>query len=211
MPLIWMAQELAAATGETTARLAEFADAGLLPHRDDGGYDADGLDRINLIHFAEQRGVGVDRLAAAVTAQGDLLGIFEGFSNGEATSYTLAQACTEVGLPEELMCEITQLLAWDPSTIATTEDVDALRLLAQATSAGLDREPLLQLVRVYADLLDRLADAEVRIFHDYVHDRFAPTACPGGSCSARPTRWESPCSPSLNRRCCTSTGVPGRR
>jgi len=33
-------------------------------------------------------------------------------------------------------------------------------------------DALLQLVHVFADAMDRLADAVVRTFHDYVHERF---------------------------------------
>jgi hypothetical protein len=183
----------------------------LLSRGDDGGYDVDALGRVQLIHFAEQRGVGVDQLAAAVTLQGDLLGIFEGFSNGEATPYTLAEAAPEVGLSDELMGEITELLEWDLSTIATSEDVDALRLLAQAVSTGLDREPLLQLVRVYADLLERLADAEVGIFHDYVHERFRADGLSGRELLTATESLKSRYSPLSNLRCGTSTGGPGRR
>jgi adenylate cyclase len=179
MPETWTPEELSTATGESVDRLTAFADAGLLLRVDDGHYDADAWNRIRLIQFARERGVGEDRLAAAVVAQGDLLGIFEGLSVGEPTALTLAQAAEQVGLPDDLMDDITQALGWDASTMATDEDVDALRLLSQAVSTGLDREPLMQLVRVYADLLDRLADAEVRIFHDYVHERFRAAGLSG--------------------------------
>jgi class 3 adenylate cyclase/YHS domain-containing protein len=179
MPLAWTPQDLSLATGEPIDRLAAFADAGLLVRLPDGRFDVDAWNRVQLIQFARQRGVGEDQLADAVGKQGDLLGIFEGLSVGEATTYTLAQAAAEAGLDADLTDEVTQLLGWDQSTIATSEDLDALRLLAQAVSTGLDCEPLLQLLRVYADLLDRLADAEVRIFHDYVHERFRAAGLSG--------------------------------
>jgi adenylate cyclase len=142
-------------------------------------YEGDAFNRMALIRFAREHGVDEGQLAAAVVAQDDLLGIFEGLSVGEATSHTLAEAAKQVGLADDVMADVTQMLGWDASAIAITEDVDALRLLAQAVSTGLEREPLLQLVRVYADLLDRLADAEVRIFHDYVHERFRAAGLSG--------------------------------
>ena len=70
------------------------------------------------------------------------------------------------------MTELIEILGWDVDAMASSEDVGALGLFVQAVSTGLEREPLLQLIRVYADLLDRLADAEVRIFHEYVHEQF---------------------------------------
>jgi len=168
----WTAADLSAATGEPTERLRAFAEAGLLVRRDDGRYEADALNRVRLIRFARDHGVDEDRLAAAVATQGDLLGTFEGLSGAVPTPYTLAQAAAHVGMATDLMAELIELLGWDPETAATSEDFQALEPLVRAVAAGLEREPLLQLVRVYADLLDRLADAEVRIFHDYVHEPF---------------------------------------
>jgi class 3 adenylate cyclase/YHS domain-containing protein len=168
----WTPEGLSAVTGEPIDRLAALADTGLLVRQADGNYDADALNRMRLIRFARDRGAGEDRLAAAVAVQGDLLGIFEGLSSAEPTPHTLVQAAAQAGLPADLMAELTGILGWDATAVATSEDVEALSLLVRAVTTGLDREPLLQLVRVYADLLDRLADAEVRIFHDYVHEQF---------------------------------------
>jgi len=172
MAQAWTATDLSAATGEPIERLRAFADAGLLVRRDDGRYDPDALNRVRLIRFAREHGVDEDRLAAAVTSQGDLLGTFEGLSSAEPTPYTLAQAAAHVGMATDLTAELIELLGWDSDAAATSEDVQALELLVRAVATGLEREPLLQLVRVYADLLDRLADAEVRIFHYYVHEPF---------------------------------------
>jgi adenylate cyclase len=168
----WDPGQLAEAAGESVDRLADYAEAGLLLRQSDGRYDPDALNRLRLIRFAAERGIDETRLAAAVVEQGDLLGIFEGLSSAEPTAYTLDEAAAKVGLDPDLMTDLTDLLGWDRNARATNEDVDAMGLLVQAVATGLEREPLLQLVRVYADVLDRLADAEVRIFHDYVHEQF---------------------------------------
>src|SRR5207253_4955146 len=51
------------------------------------------------------------------------------------------------------------------------EDVQALKTLKVALDAGFPEEALLQLTRVYADALGRVAEAEIRLFHFYVHER----------------------------------------
>jgi len=51
------------------------------------------------------------------------------------------------------------------------EDLDMLRVAGAALQFGLPEEALVQLVRVYADALGRVADAESRLFHFYVHER----------------------------------------
>lgn len=168
----WTPVDLSAATGESVDHLAELADGGLLVRREDGNYDADSLNRVQLIRFVRDRGIDEARLASVVDSQGDLLGVFDGLSTAEPTDMTLQQAGLKAGLSQELMTELIAILGWDADAMASSEDVDALGLFVQAVSTGLEREPLLQLVRVYADLLDRLADAEVRIFHEYVHEQF---------------------------------------
>jgi class 3 adenylate cyclase len=54
----------------------------------------------------------------------------------------------------------------------TTDDIQALRSAKQALDLGLPVPVLLQLLRVFADNMERLAEAENRIFHDHVHERF---------------------------------------
>src|ERR671922_197436 len=52
----------------------------------------------------------------------------------------------------------------------TDEDVDALRYVAAVLAAGFPLVAFLQLVRVYGQALSQVADAEVRLFHLYVHE-----------------------------------------
>jgi adenylate cyclase len=50
------------------------------------------------------------------------------------------------------------------------EDAQLLRYVAAVLSAGLPLVAMLQLVRVYGQAMARVADAEVRLFHLYVHE-----------------------------------------
>ena len=155
----WTPDDLSAATGESIAQLAALAQDGLLVRQAEGLYEADSLNRVRLIRFARERGVDEDQLVAAVSSQGDLLGIFEGLHRGEPTGLTLQEAASEVGLSPTLISELTEVVGWNPSARATTDDVEALTRLNEAVTGGFDTDPLLQLIRVYTDLLDRLADA----------------------------------------------------
>src|SRR4051794_30962870 len=175
----WSSDALAAASGDPTERIALYADLGLLRRAVDGKYDEDSLHRIGLIRFARERGVEEHRLAQAVAEQGDLLSVFDYLSSATPTEWTRMQAASEAGLDAELIAALIELLGWDPHERATDEDIAAFDLLTQALTLGLPREPLLQLVRVYADILDRLADAEVRTFHNYVHEQFRASGLSG--------------------------------
>ena len=52
----------------------------------------------------------------------------------------------------------------------TAEDAVALRLCARVLAAGFPLVAFLQLVRIYVQSIRRIADAEVRLFHLYVHE-----------------------------------------
>jgi adenylate cyclase len=52
----------------------------------------------------------------------------------------------------------------------SSEDVQLLRYVAAVLSAGLPLVAMLQLVRVYGQAMAQVADAEVRLFHLYVHE-----------------------------------------
>ena len=52
----------------------------------------------------------------------------------------------------------------------SAEDLALLRYVAAVLEAGLPLVALLQLVRVYGQAMARVADAEVRLFHMYVHE-----------------------------------------
>ena len=51
------------------------------------------------------------------------------------------------------------------------DDVDTLRSLRTALDGGLPEPSLIELARVYADALRRVAEAEIRLFHFHVHER----------------------------------------
>jgi adenylate cyclase len=52
----------------------------------------------------------------------------------------------------------------------TDDDVQALRYIASVLEAGFPLVAFLQLVRVYGQAMSQIADAEVRLFHIYVHE-----------------------------------------
>ena len=59
------------------------------------------------------------------------------------------------------------------------DDVQLLRYVAAVLAAGLPLVALLQLARVYGQALAQIADAEVRLFHLYVHEPLMRDGVPG--------------------------------
>jgi class 3 adenylate cyclase len=168
----WRLDALATLAGETEDRLRQYADAGLLHRRRDGDLEPDSLHRLRLVQFAHSRGIDDARLAAAIAAQGDLLRIFEEIDPLRDTTANLVDAARQLGLDDALITHLADLLEWGDPANGTESDVAALGTLARALQLGMPRDALLQVVRVFVDATDRLADGVVRTFHDYVHERF---------------------------------------
>ena len=168
----WSLERLAAVSGEPEDRLGRYADAGLLHRQDDGEFEPGSLHRLRLIQFARSRGETDERLVAAAADQGDLLDGFEELTPVSDVVVDLVGAAKELGLDEVLIRELAETLDWDDGATGSESDLATLHVLARALSLGMPRDALMQMVRVFADAMDRLADAEVRTFHDYVHERF---------------------------------------
>ena len=169
----WAPNALAAAAHESTERLTWYSEAGLLMRDPAGGYAPDSLYRLHLIRHARHRGITDAELALATKEQGDLLGIFEDVKAPDTRVYNLDEAAHQAGVPASLLDELVHLLGLeDERDSVGKDDVDALGLLGQALALGIPEDALLLMLRVFADLTERLADAQVRIFHDHVHERF---------------------------------------
>ena len=85
---------------------------------------------------------------------------------------TVDQVAAETGLEPELIERILVILGTPlgRERLLSPQDVQAMRHCARVLAAGFPLVAFLQLVRVYAQSLRRIADAEVRLFHLYVHE-----------------------------------------
>jgi len=61
----------------------------------------------------------------------------------------------------------------------TDDDIQALQYAASVLASGFPLVAFLQLARVYGQALARIADAEVRLFHIYVHEPLIREGLPG--------------------------------
>jgi adenylate cyclase len=86
--------------------------------------------------------------------------------------YTLEDAARESGLEPALIERIYATMGFNAASLEhiSEEDLQLLRYVAAVLDAGLPLVALLQLTRVYGQALAQMADAEVRLFHLYVHE-----------------------------------------
>ncbi len=95
--------------------------------------------------------------------------------------YTLREAAAETGLEPALIQRIRAAvgISTDELKSITEDDLQLLRYVAAVLDAGFPLVALLQLVRVYGQSIAQMADAEVRLFHLYVHEPLIRDGVPG--------------------------------
>lgn len=126
-----------------------------------------------------ERGYSLEDLKSA-GQEGRLAFAFtEELFSGSEDAITVEQAAAETGLEPELVERILVILGTPKGQRELSkEDLGALRHCARVLAAGFPLVAFLQLVRVYAQSMRRIADAEVRLFHLYVHEPLIRDAVP---------------------------------
>ncbi|TMA38517.1 MAG: YHS domain-containing protein [Deltaproteobacteria bacterium] len=165
-------EELSQWSGESAERLLEWRSLGLIGGgRDDLG--PEDVERARLIGFLLRRGIRLEAIAKADREQ-DVLASYvrTAFTPGSGRTYSVEEAVGIVGLDSATVRRLWQPLSFSgQGERLYEEDVQALKALKVLLEAGFPEEALLQLTRVYADALGRVAEAEIRLFHFYVHER----------------------------------------
>ena len=119
-----------------------------------------------------ERGHSLNDLRRAVREGRLAFGYMEDLVEHSERKYTRDEAAEISGLEAELIERIMGLLG-TPTALEgtlTEQDVDAMQRIAAVLEAGFPLVALLQLVRVYAQSIRKVAEAEVRLFHLYVHE-----------------------------------------
>jgi len=165
-------EHLAQAIGSPAYAVAEWQRLGLL-EGDGEQFPLLDLERARLIVYAERRGIPPADVARACRSQGDLLGQFvELVTGGEARrARHIADAAKSSGLTTEALKRVWVAFGVGDQEELFDDDLEALQTVGDVLAAGLPEDALLQLVRVFADALGRVAEAESRVFHYYVHER----------------------------------------
>ena len=101
------------------------------------------------------------------------------FGDDEAGEVSLRDASRETGLEPALIERFWSSIGLPASETLDEDDLEALRYVASVLAAGFPLVAFLQLCRVYGQALSQIADAEVRLFHLYVHEPLMREGVPG--------------------------------
>lgn len=162
--------EAARRSGVSAATLKRWARERVLPVED--GWTPTLAAQARVIARMRDRGHSLRDIRAAVREGRLAFGFLEDLLPASDRVHTRAAAAAAVGLEEELIERLMGLLG-TPMALTdrlTDEDLEALERIAEVLRNGFPLVALLQLVRVYAQSLRRIAEAEVRLFHLFVHE-----------------------------------------
>jgi adenylate cyclase len=166
--------EAAERVGVSPATLKRWAQTGVIPEVDGvGEWTAAAVAHARIVARLRERGHRLQDIREA-GRQGRLAyGYIESlFGDDEQVARTLREASTETGLEEALIERFWNSLGLTPAALEAIgdEDLEALRYVASVLDSGFPLVAFLQLCRVYGQALSQIADAEVRLFHLYVHE-----------------------------------------
>jgi adenylate cyclase len=157
--------------GVSTSTLKRWAAEKVVPVRR-GRWTMAAAAQARVVARMRERGHSLDDLKRAGREGRLAFGFTEDLFPKPAEQVTVAQVARETGLEPELIERILVILGTPigRERLLNPNDVQALRHCARVLAAGFPLVAFLQLVRVYAQSLRRIADAEVRLFHLYVHE-----------------------------------------
>jgi adenylate cyclase len=172
--------EAARRVGVSPGTLRRWAEAGVVPQAADG-WDEAALGQARLVARLRSRGHTLGEIAQA-TGEGRLaFGSIEQLLQTPGGDYTIDDAARETGLDPALIQRLQTAMGFSPAALErlSEDDLQLLRYVAAVLAAGLPLVALLQLARVYGQALAQIADAEVRLFHLYVHEPLMRDGVPG--------------------------------
>ena len=163
--------EAARRSGVPASTLKRWTEEKIIPLRR-GRWTAAAAAQARVVARMRERGYSLDDLKEAVREGRLAFGFAEELFAEDEGDLTVEAVAAETGLEVELIQRILAMMGTPVGMQRnlTPADAMAVRLCAQVLDAGLPLVAFLQLVRVYVQSLRRIAEAEIRLFHLYVHE-----------------------------------------
>jgi adenylate cyclase len=163
--------EAARISGVPASTLKRWAEQRVIPVRR-GRWTRAAAAQARVVARMRERGHSLSELRRAVRDGRLAFGYVEDLLPGSERGLARDAAAEIAGLEEELIERIMSLLG-TPTALEgtlTDEDAEAMQLIADVLRSGFPLVAVLQLIRVYAQSIRKVAEAEVRLFHLFVHE-----------------------------------------
>jgi adenylate cyclase len=163
--------EAARRSGVPASTLKRWAAEKIVPVRR-GRWTATAAAQARVVARMRERGYSLEALREAGREGRLAFGFTEELFGAEEGRVSVKMIADETGLEPELIERILVILGTPKGRQRnlSAEDAAALRHCARVLAAGLPLVAFLQLVRVYVQSMRRIAEAEIRLFHLYVHE-----------------------------------------
>jgi adenylate cyclase len=163
--------EAARRSGVSPNTLKRWAAEKVVPVRR-GRWTAAAAAQARVVARMRERGHSLEELRRAGREGRLSFGLAEDLLPSSEVSVSVEEVSRETGLEPELIERILVILGTplERERVVGPDDVQALRHCARVLAAGFPLVAFLQLVRVYVQSMRRIADAEVRLTHLYVHE-----------------------------------------
>jgi len=173
-------REAAERAGVTPATLRRWADEGVIPQYD-GAWTAAAAAHARIVARLRARGHSLGEIKRAGQTGQLAFGYIEDLFPVAGGDYSLEAAAEETGLEPALIERIYAAVGFNLHSLdhVSEDDLQFLRYIAAVLAAGFPLVAFLQLVRVYGHAAAQVADAEVRLFHLYVHEPLMRDGIPG--------------------------------
>ena len=176
-------KQAAELAGVTPATLKRWAKTGVIPeHRgDEQGWTPAAAAHARIVARLRERGHSLQQLRRASDEGRLAYGYIEDLFPEAEAEVSLEQASKLTGLEPALVERIWASVGFAPRRPEhlTEDDMRALRYISGVLAAGFPLVAFIQLIRVYGQALARIADAETRLFHIYVHEPLMRQGIPG--------------------------------
>jgi adenylate cyclase len=164
-------EQAAELAGVSASTLQRWVASKVIPLRD-GSWTRSAAAQARVVARLRARGHSLAELRRAVREGRLAFGYVEDLLPELGRTHTPAEVAEETGLEEALIERLMALLG-TPTALErrlTDQDIEAMGTMANVLESGFPLVALLQLTRVYAQSIRKIAEAEVRLFHLYVHE-----------------------------------------
>ncbi|GAC1323561.1 MAG: hypothetical protein NVSMB25_20000 [Thermoleophilaceae bacterium] len=176
-------KEAARQTGVRPETLKRWAKTGVIPGIDSSeeAWTPAAIAHARIVARLRARGHSLQEIRTASSEGRLAYGFIEALFPDFGRRYTHREAARDTGIAPALLERLWLSLGFPRGDLEalTEEDMQALRYLASVLDAGFPLVALLQLTRVYGQAVARIADAEARLFHIYVHEPLMRDGVPG--------------------------------
>ncbi|HEY8867538.1 MAG TPA: MerR family transcriptional regulator [Solirubrobacteraceae bacterium] len=173
-------REAAERAGVTPGTLRRWVKQGAIPPYD-GEWTPAAVAHARIVARLRERGHTLADIKEAGRSGRLAFGYIEDLFPPVEGEYTLAEVAEETGLEPALIERIFATVGFNLHALEriSEDDLQLLRYVAAVLAAGFPLVAFLQLIRVYGQTVAQLADAEVRLFHLYVHEPLMRDGVPG--------------------------------